>query len=233
MIPTDDKSERVDQRLLDLLADNELSPAERRELLLRLDTVPDGWRRCALALLEAQSWKEDFRAIARSAACPAVEGPRRRSLRSKLARLVPYFATAVSLAAALLLGFVGRDYWPTSGRPVERAVATSPWTSPDDIAAAGADPRSPWRAVTVSVGDPWFSGQPVRVPATERESIDEAWLRGFPEAIPRDVLGALERTGHRVENQRRLVPMPLQDGRNLVVPVDQVDIRYVGGPAYQ
>jgi hypothetical protein len=68
---------------------------------------------------------------------------------------------------------------------------------------------------------------------TERPAIDEDWLNGIPEAIPADIVQALERTGHRIQRERQLMPVPLEDGRQLVVPVDQVDIHYVGNPAYQ
>src|SRR5260370_29148905 len=40
------------------VVDGELPEGERRELLVRLEKVPDGWRRCALAFLEAQIWRQ-------------------------------------------------------------------------------------------------------------------------------------------------------------------------------
>ncbi|MBX9788718.1 MAG: hypothetical protein K2Y37_07355 [Pirellulales bacterium] len=51
-----------EQQLLDRLVDGELSPEARRELLQRLEQESGGWRRCALAFLESQSWGEDFSA---------------------------------------------------------------------------------------------------------------------------------------------------------------------------
>ncbi len=45
------------ERLIDRLVDNELPQALRRPLLLELDKRPQGWRRCALAFLEAQAWQ--------------------------------------------------------------------------------------------------------------------------------------------------------------------------------
>jgi hypothetical protein len=39
----------AEDRLLDRLVDGELGEVERRELLLRLESEPGGWRRCALA----------------------------------------------------------------------------------------------------------------------------------------------------------------------------------------
>ena len=52
-----------DQQLLDRLIDDELTPEARRDLLLRLEHETGGWRRCALAFLEAQSWGQDFRSV--------------------------------------------------------------------------------------------------------------------------------------------------------------------------
>ena len=56
----------LDDSRFDRLVDGELSEAERRELLAGLDSEPGGWRRCALAFLEAQCWKQEFGAIAKS-----------------------------------------------------------------------------------------------------------------------------------------------------------------------
>lgn len=52
-----------DQQLLDRLIDGELTPEARRDLLLRLEHESGGWRRCAMAFLEAQSWGQDFRSM--------------------------------------------------------------------------------------------------------------------------------------------------------------------------
>jgi hypothetical protein len=43
--------------LIDRLVAGELTEVERRELLLSLESEPDGWRRCALAFLEDQAWR--------------------------------------------------------------------------------------------------------------------------------------------------------------------------------
>src|ERR1017187_1735563 len=56
------------ERQFDLLVDGELSEADRRALLLQLEHEPDGWRRCALAFLEAQCWKAELGQMAESAA---------------------------------------------------------------------------------------------------------------------------------------------------------------------
>ena len=38
--------------------------------------------------------------------------------------------------------------------------------------------------------------------------------------------------GHQIEQQREFVPVPLKDGRQLVVPVDRVNVRYIGNGPY-
>ena len=43
-----------DDILFDRLVDGELSSTERRQLIASLDDRPGGWRRCALAFVEAQ-----------------------------------------------------------------------------------------------------------------------------------------------------------------------------------
>jgi hypothetical protein len=47
-----------DPQVLDRLVDGELADGERRVLLESLERQPDGWRQCALAFLEAQTWDQ-------------------------------------------------------------------------------------------------------------------------------------------------------------------------------
>ena len=76
------------------------------------------------------------------------------------------------------------------------------------------------------------AGDSVRLPALERNSIDRQWLESLPSPIPESVVQALERSGYEVQTQQELMPMPLKDGRKLVVPIDKVQLQYVGNPTY-
>ena len=83
--------DRNDRRL-DLLVDGELDENDRRELLRGLDREPDGWRRCAMAFLEAQTWKQ---------ALGAIVPPRRTSRRRAPApRSRPIGSGALEIALA-------------------------------------------------------------------------------------------------------------------------------------
>ncbi len=49
--------------LIDKMVDGGMMPDELSKSIERLDAAPDGWRRCALAFLETQSWAEVFRSM--------------------------------------------------------------------------------------------------------------------------------------------------------------------------
>ena len=49
--------------LIDQIVDGALTPAQLRAAIDCLDREPDGWKRCALAFLEAQCWRESFRLV--------------------------------------------------------------------------------------------------------------------------------------------------------------------------
>jgi hypothetical protein len=58
-----DLTHPVDDAFIDRIVDGALSPAELRAALDRLDREADGWKRCALAFLEAQCWSQTFRQL--------------------------------------------------------------------------------------------------------------------------------------------------------------------------
>lgn len=135
------------QEEIDRLVDDELSQAERRAIIERLERLPDGWRRCALAFLEAQCWR---RAIApeepcESAATPGagltVEGAplaaetRVAPRRPTITRRQPSspsasrpLRTALAMAASFLVAFaLGAAWrWGWLGMEAGDAAATGP-----------------------------------------------------------------------------------------------------------
>jgi hypothetical protein len=92
-----------DQQLLDRLIDGELSPEARRDLLLRLEHETGGWRRCALAFLEAQSWGQDFGAMLNQPVGAASEGSvlaAAVNATTSVAHLAPVSASAASTSTS-------------------------------------------------------------------------------------------------------------------------------------
>jgi hypothetical protein len=246
---------RDDDQQLDRLVDGELSEADRRAVLSQLDREPDGWRRCALAFLQAQCWKKELGAIVRpppgEPVAPQKPPPTRYVWQQRVATVL---AMAATFLIALVIGT--HLHW---GRP---AATTTPDDRPSigDVASAdnpaeklAATPRanpkmpntvpvrdqrppttlvsSPWEMVTLTApGGPQEKSRTITLPAVKRDRLDEAWLQNLPTALPPHVLEALKGMGHEVRVRRELVPVEMKDGRRLVVPVDHVELRLVGEP---
>lgn len=239
----------IDDLQLDMLVDGELSEEERREVLLRLDSEPDGWRRCALAFLEAQSWREAMRSVSDESAA-AAPGSRKRW--SSWARLRTVLAVAASFLLALGLGLAfdelaGRGA-PNSA-PIRSAdhLAKAPPREAEGVEAPAVplpEPVSelqvpyqlqvPYDYVSLPVQDP-VSGETeaVPMPVVPREYLGEGWPYRLPSVLPDRVVQTLRQHGHDVVQQRHLVPFQAADGSRVVFPVDEVQIVPVANRGYQ
>lgn len=242
------------QRLLDLLVDGELNEAQRREVLAWCEREPDGWRRCAVAFLDAQSWRGVLGQITgeRSAAGqprsddPLLTAPRAGATvveRPKAALPRSWFTPGLALAASVLvafsLGLWARGGWPAGNRNMlaldERHALSrvaNDGDSPSGALAAGRPEQGPTGKVRLVVGGPAGAADEIQLPVVEAQSLGDDWLDGQP-AMPLDVQQALERLGHRVRQKRQLVPFSLDDGRRVMVPVDQIEVQPTMERAYQ
>jgi hypothetical protein len=219
---------------IDRLVEGDLDEAGRRAALLRLEAEPDGWRRCALAFLEAQAWREALGEVARSAWEPATAAgpalaPPARPPRPRRLRLAASWAAG--LAAAFALGWAsGGSARTESGREVALAPTGPPKQRPGAEAEAPPPPQlarvdtAPEPPGPPRVPDPAPSGPapdgPPTIPGPARAASP-------PGAVPEYVLGQLRRRGYRVEQERGVL-IGVRGGRRVAVPVEQVKIRYVG-----
>ncbi|HEY4310135.1 MAG TPA: hypothetical protein VGN12_11845 [Pirellulales bacterium] len=247
-------------RQLDRLVDGELGDQERRQLLATLDTRPDGWRRCALAFLEAQTWEQELGSFAvppksvkpkvADVAAPVAESTVTSFESKPTVEASPslwWKATNVSLpwamAATFLLAF--GLAWTIRSPEARQLVGDSDTGAPVVTKLATADPlprntakkadaaTDTGRLDTVKlVMDDGARGQrEVELPI-ESTSADDAWLTQREPIVPRELRQALERMGHRVDERRQFLPVRLDDGRQYVVPVDQVEFTPVSAAVY-
>lgn len=255
-------------RQLDRLIDGELNAAERRQLLAECDEREGAWRRCALAFLEAQSWRAELTALAAPlpagapavASWPAVEAKptrensrRRRWVRARSQSDRDWSSIAIApwaLAACALVAF-GLGW-------MARPNATLDWSDDPDIYASapqvaqptmthseenlqsGSDDSSSELAAEVPetvrlVMDCGPDGEQrqIELPVRPAGGDDLALLEQGEPVVSAELQAALLRMGHRVNERRQLVPLVLEDGRRLVVPVDEIEFTPVEASEYQ
>jgi hypothetical protein len=240
------------QAQLDRLVDGELSPAEYRSLLASLDDQPDGWRRCALAFLEAQALGQDLSAQRSAAGATPAPAPSA----APVAQLPPdragdwsnrtwqglYFATiAASLALAFYVGSWTADINDPSGaylaenQPAPSAESQNQ-TSPPVMQAESPEPRAlarndqPLGNVQL-VMDGADSPQRVEVPFYGQEQIDH-WRDSNKPALSPQVIEQLRQAGHKVDHDEQWILIDTGDGRQVQVPVDNYRIQPPRRPAY-
>jgi hypothetical protein len=231
----------------DLLVDGELTESKRRELLSGLDDEPGGWRRCALAFLEAQSWKQEFGAMVGDPAAKPRAG--RRAWRPPLSVVAgTVLAIAASFLAALWLAGPMRAVWrsgiPAARPPGNTLVSTEGVEAPGSTAgpaethppALPEQPRSDsakvWMVDVPGSQGPEGQRRPIPLLAVERDHLDEDWLQSFALPVPPELVKQLSEVGLRLEQRRELLPYWMKDGRRLIVPVEEVEIRCVGRPTF-
>jgi hypothetical protein len=229
----------LDARLFDRLADGELDDDGRRALLSRLDEIPGGWRRCALAFLEAQAWRSELRLTAGRSDTAVLHPAISRVERSRGARARRATLLVLALVAAFSCGWLTRPDGAavhndqSAGdlkavvqrdadgvKPPDEAASNSSFASrepPPGIRLAG--------LLTFQIDESGQSRE-VRVPVLEGPGIDSRWLLDQPATIRASIVKELQRRGHKVEAHRQLLTVDLKDGRKVLLPVDQVDVRF-------
>jgi hypothetical protein len=244
--------------VIDRIIDGSLGPGELRLAMSRLDREPDGWKRCTLAFLEAQSWREAFRALEVSAA--SKPGCEPASIRSTPPTYVqrrerPWRGAAAAagiIAGSFALGWLSHVSGPRDVAGPPPPVSSSPIVaqerhdSPSELAipapvdpsrpagsaarfAADRSPPSPGEVVqTVAQLQIGTEGGGATVPILAGPGINGEWLKSQPPAVSEHERVVLQRHGYQVEERRRLLIGTLGDGVRVSVPVDQVQIRYTG-----
>jgi hypothetical protein len=245
MKPSERDLPKEDQELLDILVDGEISDPERRDLLRRLDQTPGGWRACALAFLEAKCFRESLAgADMGNGDVEPVASPEVSIARSVPTNRWRHRASGILAMAASVLAALGLGWWaggllrPTGSPGVTPTATTNLAANQPQTAGRGtpqsADPvdtRTPSEAppmMTVAL-PAWGGDGPVQLPVVERDHLDPSLL--YPDAhsaFPAQLREALRRAGYQVRQSRDLLPVPVQDGRHAILPVDQMDIHYVG-----
>jgi len=254
-VPTDDTD-------LDRLVDGELTRDEYAAMLRSLEHTPDGWRRCALAFLEAQAWQraigETGRRRIEASDEDALEdvwtvpepSTRRAPAKPATTKAVPLLlAVAASFLLLFGLGLVYRPGEPsewlsrmapliagyTAGSGAPTGTGESRASSEAAIASDIASAGPPARGNVTFVVDHGneAGSREVAVPVYEWSTENEPWLTRGPMTPSFEMQRAVQRGGHDVRMHRHLIPLETGDGRHVLIPVEQMEITPAGRRVFQ
>ncbi|MEM9657681.1 MAG: hypothetical protein AAF961_04895 [Planctomycetota bacterium] len=240
-----------DEHVYDRLADGELSAAERRELLASLDGRTDGWRRCAIALLEAQSMAAQLKA------CVAEETSESSSQRLRAVhadslrkgrRAAGAWMAAAAVAVAFGMGRFSGGPPPATGVDADRAVADRSLGDRDpeptetiEEALVRSDAsqvrgeRPDENVLTLVVRGQDGAPQRVQLPLVESGGLDRRLGAAGRWTPPAGLVRQLRDSGLEVETRRRYAPVIFERSDGIVpmvVPVDDAYLRPVDRRIY-
>ena len=186
----------LDARELDCLVNGELSDQGYRNLLQKLDSTPEGWKRCALAFLEAQALRADLVGLAHEKEQGTSTPP------SSAARRVPSGAWALATATCFLL-LATWNWNATSSTPTVGGTAWSPpvaeTVQPTPTAAGNLKPEGTLQLMVASE-----QGQrPLQVPYYSAEAGPQIWSDEAA-ALPEALQTALANLGGQIQVERHL-----------------------------
>ena len=224
-----DEFHRDEQRLLDRLVDGELGQEERRELLASLDDEPGAWRRCALAFLEAQTWCWQLSQLAgEPILAQASSGPVAVGTSPSTGRTTSFWGKYLAIAAGLIVAFgLGTRFQapgtlPPGASSAAVAQAAEDDSDPDVFESADDFDSDAPETLTLAAGD---EADPFELQVVNASEDDQDFMADQVSAIPADFLLELKQAGLEVTSEKRLWPIDLSDGRRLIVPVEQIEIR--------
>jgi hypothetical protein len=221
---------------IDRLASGDLPEGERRNLLAWLDEDHHRWRACALAFLEAQAWEQAARQQQASAhpklselseapSCNALPAP--RTERSQALRLL---AVAALVPLALVAGAIaGRSFparvhvFPAQVHEGEAMVAAGGAQPPLAGQSHQAEPLVATVSLPTRLGPQLPAKVALPVLPSERPPASES-------AVSEYVRKQWEKRGFEVVEEVRYLPARLPDGRQVMVPVNKVELKYRGTP---
>jgi hypothetical protein len=230
----------ADEQRLERLVDGELSSDEYRALLATFDEEAGGWKRCALAFLENQALGGELKSIGRSGDWPAkpaaAPDPPARHGAFSFARwraLAP-LAIAAGLLLAFGLGLAAPKFFSPAAK--EGVLAGNQLAGQAVVPKDQQQAALPRHEVFRPIGNLRLVMDSADGSATEAGQVpvyevDSDWQRALAADQPTfapELIDLLRQRGYEVRHEQQFLPAPLEDGRQIIVPVEGYQITPVG-----
>ena len=231
-------AEQNDDSRFDRLVDGAMTTAEYKSFLASLEDEPGGWRRCAMAFLEAQAWGKECSAIRRVDEESAPRAKELVELRREKTPSFPSFASLFAAAVSVLLAFgLGMTMQNQFFAPQAVPTRSAGQNPSGDLGApprmaADANTEEDLEIAAMKLVIDGAGNQEVVVPVISDGSAGGETLVETEPVIPDSVLRALRMRGHDIRRQQEFIPVPTGDGRHVIFPVEQYQITPVSSRSY-
>ena len=203
---TDERQHKIDR-----MVDGELAMEARRDLLLQCDEKSQ-WRDLALAYVESQTLSGELKSfVAESTVAKQTYTPDKSGTAEK--SWGPW-ALAAGLLLALGFGYGAGTWWQSSGVGTANvAVAPTDGSETTELLK----PES----MQFMVGNPGTNEmQQVQLPIVNASDLQPGWEDQLRPGIPDELRRELRSGGIDMQQMRTVMPVRLQDGRRVIVPID-------------
>jgi hypothetical protein len=197
-----------------------------------LEADPDGWRRCAVAFLEAQALRRELAFLRADQEAPAAPTGRARAAWSwRLGGLIS-LASAASFALAFALS--AQLFRPPLDNRSESLGSLTANAGPANSATPPRNPaRAPWGEYSLVVDGE--DGQPrqVQLPIFAHDDPRARSLVNDRETMPVELIRTLQQMGFDVDRQRKWTPVFENPDEPVLVPIEELKITPVTSRSYQ
>ena len=209
---------------IDRYIDGDLSADELTTLLCDCESSNgDSWRQCALSLIEAQEIRT---ALQRLRGNDHVRVARPGGRPGNRSRVLMTVCTLLLVAAAFFSGRLSNGTVVSESSSIAGAPVQEPNTTGGEPEPASGDVNP---VTVVGVARIHRSRGPGAVaPVIAGPEIDLARLLNRLPDVPDDVRRRAGNKGLKVRPVREVMSVELADGQRFAVPLDSIDVRYVG-----
>ncbi len=216
---------------IDRLVGGDLSESETRKLVEQLNATADGWKRCALSFMEAQSWQQTFRSIVPTPKPAGVTVRGKPAVRSRR-----FFVSAISMCA-FAIGVGLTITWerfratpsPTAPVAVENPREKNPEIDNKQLHVA-AQNRKPRVVGLVRVSNDGVVESAFSLVDNSKPEFVSIVLAS--KSLSEYDCQVLERRGFHIKKHRKLVSVVLANGNRFQFPVEWTNYQYVGQPLF-
>ncbi len=217
----------IDELHLQRLVHGEMSATERCEVLASLDQQSGAWRDVALAFVEEQIWQHEMKS---TQDIPVSTNEKHfastSSTRGKLSA-----AAWITLAATLLIAFfvsfrIGE--WNEARKTPDKEPKVDNFARNENGHGQKNDNTSNHPPATYRLRIVQNDGQVIELPAYEVSQLQHVSWNSAPDERVDSLNRRLVELGYRLEYETEYLSGQLEDGRELIVPIRNVAMRYHG-----